>query len=139
MVIQRWQTLFLLIAVILMCIFCCTPYAINTAAESGATEIFAKDSLVFLLINIVIAVLLFISIFLFKNLELQIRVTLISIVLIAASIVTCGFILYGAMLDAEIIWTGGVLLLVAALVCALCARSRMKKGLRLLRSYDRLR
>ena len=93
----------------------------------------------FLILNIVIAALLFIAIFLFKNLKLQMRVTLITILLIAASIVTCGFILYASMPDAELIWTGGVLLLVAAMVCALFGLRFMRKDRNLLRSYDRLR
>ena len=133
MVIQRWQSVLLLIAVVLMCIFCATPYAQVKAIES------ADPTPVFLILNIVIAALLFIAIFLFKNLKLQMRVTLITILLIAASMVTCGFILYASMPDAELIWTGGVLLLVAAMVCALFGLRFMRKDRNLLRSYDRLR
>ena len=139
MVIQRWQTVLLLVAAVMMCIFCTTPYAVNSVEQSLPSEIFVKDSVVYLIVNIVIAALLFLSIFLFKNLQLQIRVTLISIVLIAASMVTGMFLLFYTMPDAEIIWTGGVLLLVGALIAAIWARERMKKDLKLLRSYDRLR
>ena len=140
MVIQRWQSVLLLIAVVLMCIFCATPYAQVKAIESAdPTPVFAADAPVFLILNIVIAALLFIAIFLFKNLKLQMRVTHITILLIAASIVTCGFILYASMPDAELIWTGGVLLLVAAMVCALFGLRFMRKDRNLLRSYDRLR
>ena len=67
------------------------------------------------------------------------RVTLISIVLIAASIVTCGIMLYTNMPDAALIWTGGVLLLIVALVCAVFGLRFMRKDHNLLRSYDRLR
>ncbi|MDE6157280.1 MAG: DUF4293 domain-containing protein [Muribaculaceae bacterium] len=141
MVIQRWQSLLLLIAVVLMCIFCATPYAQISAADATAepTGIFVYEAPVFLIINIVIAIVLFLAIFMYKNLKRQMTVTLISIVLICASMATCGFILYSTMPDAELIWTGGVLLLVIALVCALAAYRFMGKDRKLLRSYDRLR
>lgn len=141
MVIQRWQSLFLLTACVLMCVLCLTPFAQITAAEAAIapTELFVKDAPVFMILNIVIAALLFIAIFLFKNLRLQMRVTVITIVLICASAVTGGFIVYGSMPDAEIIWTGGVLLLALALVFAVFALRFMKKDHRRLRSYDRLR
>lgn len=142
MVIQRWQSLLLLIAVALMCVFCLTPFATvpaGEAVENGVSEIFIKDAPVFMVLNIVIAVLLFISIFLFKDLKRQRTVTLISIVLLAASLVTCGFILYVGMPDANVIWFGGVSLLVVCLILALFAYRFMGRDLRLLRSYDRLR
>ncbi|MDE5661295.1 MAG: DUF4293 family protein [Muribaculaceae bacterium] len=138
MVIQRWQNLLLLIAVVLMCVFCSTPYAIDRAAETPA-EVYVSDAPVFLVINLVIAALLVIAIFLFRDLRRQMTVTLITIVLVCASIVTCGFIMYAYMPDAELIWTGGVLLLIASLVCAGAAYRFMSKDRALLRSYDRLR
>lgn len=140
MVIQRWQSLFLLIAVVLMCVFCATPYARIAAVESvEPTDVFVSDAPVFLVLNIVIAVLLFLAIFLFKNLKLQMRVTLISIVLIAASVVTGAFIVYNHMPDATLILTGGLVLLVLSMVFAIVALRMMKKDHRLLTSYDRLR
>lgn len=141
MVIQRIQTLFLLLAVVFMAVFCLTPIATLDVAESAESfsPVFVKDAPVFMVLNIVIAVLLFIGIFLFKNLKRQISVTVASMVLICASIVTFGIILYAGMPDAHIIWTGGVLLLVAALICAFLAYRGMKKDRKLLSSYDRLR
>jgi len=123
-----------------MAVFCSTPYAIRTAAGASAAtaSVFVKDAPVFLIINVLVAVLLFISIFLYKNLKLQMRVTMAGIVLLAASMVTCAFILWRAEPDAELLWNGGVLLLLAATVCAVAALRFMKKDLRLLRSYDRL-
>ncbi len=138
MVIQRWQNLLLLIAVILMCIFCLTPYA-TRVTEGGNEAIYASDAPVFLVINIVIAALLFIGIFFFKNLKRQMTVTILSIVLLCASIITCGFMLYKAMPDADLVWTGGVALLIVTLICAMAAYRFMRKDRNLLRSYDRLR
>lgn len=141
MVIQRIQTLFLLLAVVFMAMFCLTPFATLDCAESAESwaPVFVKDAPVFMVLNLVIAVLLFLGIFMFKNLRQQMKVTLVSIVLICASIVTFGFVLFVGMPGAHIIWTGGVLLLVAALICALFAYRGMKKDHKLLTSYDRLR
>lgn len=141
MVIQRLQTLFLLIAVVAMAVFCLTPMASMTSAESAEsfTPVFVRDLPVFLILNIVIALMLFLGIFLFKNLRRQISVTLASIVLICVSIVTFGIVMYVGMPDAKVIWTGGVLLLVLALIMAVFAYRYMKKDLRTLTSYDRLR
>ena len=100
---------------------------------------FIADAPVMLVVNIVIAVLLFLSIFLFKNLKRQMTVTMLSIILICASIVTCGIVLYTAYPGASLIWTGGVLLLLVALVCAIFAYRFMKKDHKLLTGYDRLR
>lgn len=140
MVIQRWQTLFLLIAVVLMGVFCSTPYAVQASIDGAvpATEVFMKDTPVLLVLNLVLAALLFISIFMFKNLRMQMRVTMMSIVLLCASIVTCGIVVYVGMANASLIWTGGVVLLVIALVCAICALRLMKKDHRILSSADRL-
>lgn len=141
MVIQRWQSLLLLIAVVLMCIFCATPYAHIHAVEAAAspTPVFVYEAPVFLIINIVIVLLLFIAIFMYKNLRRQMTVTIISMVLICASIVTGAFILYSTMPDAELVWAGGVVLLIVALICAMAAYRFMRKDRNLLRSYDRLR
>ncbi|MDE5684650.1 MAG: DUF4293 domain-containing protein [Muribaculaceae bacterium] len=140
MVIQRLQTLFLLIAVVLMCVFCCTPWASHAAeGVAEASPVFVSEAPVLLILNIVIAVLLFISIFMFKNLKRQMTVTVLSIILICASMVTCGILLYTAYPGATFIWTGGVLLLLVALVCVLFAYRFMKKDHKLLTSYDRLR
>ncbi len=141
MVIQRWQSLLLLIAVVLMCVFCSTPYARIAAAESSAASspVFVYEAPVFLIINVLTAIILFIAIFLYNNLRRQMSVTIVSIALICVSAVTTGFMLHSALPDAELILTGGVVLLFGALICALAAYRFMRRDLKLLRSYDRLR
>ena len=65
MVIQRWQTLLLLIAVALMCVFCLTPFATIPETENLAaapTQLFVKDAPVFMILNVTIALLLFLAI-----------------------------------------------------------------------------
>lgn len=140
MVIQRWQSVLLLLAVVLMCIFCSTPFATRTLEGTvEATDVFISEAPVLLVLNILVAVLLFIAIFLFKNLRLQMRVTVISMVLIATSMAASAFVVYGGGMATNLIWVGGVLLLLAALVCALAALRFMSRDRNLLRSYDRLR
>lgn len=140
MVIQRWQSLFLLIATVLMCVLCASPFAQYAVAESAEpTKMFVHEAPVFLTLNIVVAALLFIAIFLFKNLRMQMKVTLMSIVLICASAVTGAFIFYSTMPDKSVILVGAVVLLVLSLVFAVMALRMMKKDYKLLRSYDRLR
>lgn len=140
MVIQRWQSLFLLVAVVFMCVFCLTPYAVFTAPEAiGNTDIYVSDAPVLLTLNIVAAILLCADIFMFKNLKRQMTVAMLCLVLVCASIVTTCLVLYTAYPDASLIWTGGILWLVGALVFTIAAYRFMGKDRRLLASYDRLR
>lgn len=138
MVIQRIQTLMLLIAAILMAIFCCTGFATVGAADAARTVLVA-DAPVLLTLNILIAVLLVISIFLYRDLRRQMRVTLLILLLICASMVTSGFIIYAGIPGAEPILLGGVSLLLLALIFALLAYRAMGRDRHLLAAADRLR
>ncbi len=138
MVIQRWQSVLLLLAAVMMAIFCFTPIATYGGADQAAA-VYAKDAPVLLTVTLLVAVLLFISIFMYKNLKRQITVTLLSMLLIVVTIVTGIAVVYRAFPEAELIVAGGVTLLVVALICALVAYRFMKSDLRKLRSYDRLR
>ncbi len=139
MQIQRIQSLFLLLAVVLMCIFCLTPYATHTAADGTATSVFMKDTPVLLVVNACIAVRLFLNIVMYNNLCRQMRLTLLSIVLLAGSAVACGFVVTVGMPGSRLVWTGGVLLLLVALVLAVFAYRGMSRDKHKLASYDRLR
>lgn len=138
MVIQRWQTLLLLLAIALMCVFTFTPYARVVTIPDQPVDVFAKDTPVILVINAVIAALLVLSIFMFKNLKRQMTITILSALLICVSLTVSLILIYNTE-GAGIIWTGGVMLLGVALLAALWAYRLMKKDLKLLRSYDRLR
>lgn len=130
----------LLLAAALVAIFCMTPFATAVPAEGAEmAKVFAKDAPVFLVLNITIAALLLIVIFMYKNLRQQKRMTILSIVLIACSIVTGGFIIFAGYDNATPILFGGVLLLIFALVFALLAYRGMDHDDKLLRSADRLR
>lgn len=139
MQIQRIQTLFLLLAVALMCVFCLTPYAITTGADGADASVYAKDTPVLLIVNACIGVLLFLNIFMYRNLRRQMTLTLVSILLLAGSTVACGMVVTVGLPDSRLIWTGGILLLLAALVLAILAYRGMRSDKRKLASYDRLR
>ena len=67
MVIQRWQTLWLLVAVVLVAVFCFVPMALVTSDAlnpDSATFLNPIDVPVLLVVNGVAALLLFIAIFL---------------------------------------------------------------------------
>lgn len=139
MVIQRWQTVLLLLAVIVLGIYCFTPIATMTDAAGVTTPISTKEAPVLLTVNILIAVLLFISIFMYKDLKKQIKVTRMSIVLLCVSILTSVLVLFWGMPQAQPVYLGGVSLLPVALILAIVAQRCMVKDRDLLRSYDRLR
>ncbi|MBD5191894.1 MAG: DUF4293 domain-containing protein [Bacteroidales bacterium] len=138
MQIQRIQTVYLIITIILIGMFCTSSLGSLTVEES-ITQIMVKDYPVLLIVGIATAVLLLINIFLFKNLRLQKRVTLISMLLMATLCVSALFIIYGAVPGAQMLWVGGVLILIGAMLFALLAYNGMKKDEKKLRDSDRIR
>lgn len=138
MQIQRIQTVYLIITIILIGMFCTSSLGSLTVEES-ITQIMVKDYPVLLIVGIATAVLLLINIFLFKNLQLQKRVTLISMLLMATLCVSALFIIYGAVPGAQMLWVGGVLILIGAMLFALLAYNGMKKDEKKLRDSDRIR
>lgn len=129
----------LLIAAIFIGVFCFTPFATVAAEGAEPTAMFVKDAPVLLILNIVVAALLLITIFMYHNLRQQMKMTILAIVLICASMVTSGFVIGVGMENATPVLLGGVVLLVLALLFALLAYRGMKRDHKLLRSMDHLR
>ena len=75
----------LLIAAIFIGVFCFTPFATVAAEGAEPTAMFVKDAPVLLILNIVVAALLLITIFMYHNLRQQMKMTILAIVLICAS------------------------------------------------------
>lgn len=140
MQIQRIQSLLLLVAAILVGLFCITPFAEVMGPEGGMPlDIYPREIPSLLILNALIAVLLFLIIFMFKNLKLQKRMTVLSILLLCVSVVTSGFIMYAKMDNTSPILYGGVSLLLLAVVFAVLALKFINRDHQLLHSYDRLR
>ena len=107
---------------------------------NSATLMSPSDLPVFLVLNIVTAVLLFLAIFLFKNMRLQKTVTLVSMLLLAVATVTECLLLYNwNSTFGRVEMFGSVLLLLGALVFTLMAYRAIRKDENTLRSADRLR
>ena len=143
MVIQRIQSLFLLAACVLIILFILVvPVATvpDAAAAGSMTAVYITDVATLLVINAVVATLLFVCIFLYKNLRMQIKATLLTILLLVVSMATGAFILSSKMPEGTIVaWASSAIITALALVFALAAWSRMRRDLRTLRSLDRLR
>ena len=91
-----------------MAVFCCTPLAVySPETAEAASSIYAKDAPVLLTVALLVAVLMFISIFMYKNLKRQMTVTILSMVLIATTIVTGFFVIYNAFPGADS-WSSAV-------------------------------
>lgn len=140
MVIQRIQSLFLLISGVLMAVVCfAVPVAHLEDAEGAIATVHIYDMLPVMILDLLTAVLLLISIFLFKNLKFQIKVTRISIVLIVLSAIVEFVALYSQVGNLQIVWIGSAIMLGCALICAFLALRGMISDQKLLSSYDRLR
>ncbi len=133
MVIQRIQTVWLLVALVFM-IF----VGIRPIASSAGSGIFLTEMPVLVVIEALVGILLFLSIFLFKNLKLQKKVTLLSMVMMAVLGAAGAFFLYNNHPGAEIEWGGSIILLICSLVFAMLAYRGMSRDQRKLRASDSL-
>ncbi|MDE6396869.1 MAG: DUF4293 domain-containing protein [Muribaculaceae bacterium] len=133
MVIQRIQTVWLLIALIFMVFI-----GIRPLATTSLGPVTLSDMPVLLIIDILIGVLLFLSIFMFKNLRLQKKVTVLSMVMMVVLGVVSAFFLYNNCPDATIEWGGGLVLLIFALIFGFLAYRGMTKDERKLKASDSL-
>ena len=132
MVIQRWQSVLLFLATIFMVLLCILPLGCSSSCDANPeslTCIRACDVLPLLIIGIVAAITLFLSIFLYKNLDLQKRTIVAACILIVASMVVAAITgLWFAFVYSTL-----------ALGTAIWAFVRVSADQKLLRSYDRLR
>ena len=134
MVIQRWQSVFLLLASIMMGIFCVLPLA-----TQGNVDFYPYQQPVYLILNALVAVLSFIAIFLFKNLARQKMVVKVNAFLIVASAIVGAIMIYVGMPNLEILWTAGPLLLICSLLMTIAALRRINQDDKLLKPADRIR
>ena len=134
MVIQRWQSVFLLLASIMMGIFCVLPLA-----TQGNVDFYPYQQPVYLILNALVSVLSFIAIFLFKNLARQKMVVKVNAFLIVASAIVGAIMIYVGMPNLEILWTAGPLLLICSFLMTIAALRRINQDDRLLKAADRIR
>ena len=134
MVIQRWQSVFLLLASIMMGIFCYLPLA-----SQADIDFRPYQQPVYLILNVLISVMSLIAIFLYKNLARQKTVVKVNALLIVASAIAGGVIVYMNMPKVEILWTAGPLLLICSFLITIAALRRINHDEKLLKAADRIR
>lgn len=156
MVIQRWQSVFLLITAVMMA--CFTFFSLGQAQFSeytlnfttlgfsyegiptdGAPSGYQSHTWIFFVISLMSAILPLIAIFLYKNLSLQIRLCLIEILFLIATTVVGAAYGYYQFPDAEVSWSSLIIAPLIAFVADIMAYNRISHDRRLLRSADRLR
>ncbi len=141
MVIQRKQSLFLLIAAILMGIYAFMPQLINARGDviMGGMCVEGLESIPFFL-NCLIALLSFITIFKFKSLKFQKTLCIINILLILASLATMCSI---AFLQEDCDLLGSLtyynVLPILAIIFLLLAHKGISHDRKLLRGSSRIR
>ncbi len=149
MVIQRIQSVYLLIAVILMVIFAFFPAlsfqlgdktVLYGALESGRAGLMHINPLLLTLI-ILISVLAFIDIFLFKNLQRQMTVCFVDIIIgLAMLIAICIQAFYVGNRDGwTVTWQWYLLLPILSIIFLMLAHKSMSNDKKKLRDADRLR
>lgn len=140
--IQRIQTVWLLLAVV--CGFGMTkiPLFSATLPDTTTRELIATESLLLFAIVIVIAALALVTIFLFKNRPLQLKLTIFGIIasigVIALEVYEIGqFKVANAIISGTYQW-GGLLPIFMLIFFFLAARG-IYKDQKLVKSLDRLR
>jgi hypothetical protein len=153
--IQRVQSLFLLLTILLSVLF---PVGVIIRFSEGANEIFLrydgiskaaqgtdaeslKQIFPLTVLMLIIPFLSMIIIFLYKKRKLQMRLIVFLIILIVAEIIALGYYVFyiAGSFNAEL--TFGIKLIIPALmlISSLLAYRFIKKDEDLVRSYDRLR
>jgi len=149
MVIQRIQSVYLLIAVILMAVFAFFPalsfelggrefvYGALETGKVGATHI---DPLMLMLV-VLISLLAFIDIFLFKNLQRQMTVCFVDIIIGLAMLVSIGIqaFVVGNREGVVLNWQYYLVLPVLSIIFLMMAHKSMSNDKKKLRDADRLR
>lgn len=156
MVIQRWQSLLLLVAAVMMSLFSfcslgqvtTTDYTFNFTtmgfaylgeATDGAPSGEFETTWYFFTLSITSAILLLIDIFLYGNLPLQKKVAWIAILFIIASSAIGATLGYNAVSESSIQWSSIVICPLLALIATLFALTRIQSDHNKLRSADRIR
>lgn len=149
MVIQRIQTVYLIIAIILMVVFAFFPALsfelggrefVYGALETGKVGVTHFDPLMLMLI-VLISLLALIDIFLYKNLQRQMTVCFVDIVIGLAMLVAICIQAYmvGTRDGVTLTWQWYLALPALSIIFLMLAHKSMSKDKKMLRDSDRLR
>ena len=135
MEIQRWQSVLLLISAIFVALAGILPYAVT----ANGVDVCAVQTPVLLCVDILVALLLLIDIFLYRNLRYQMKVTRLALGLIVVLEAAIAAYTCAGLEGATISIIGGIVMPMLALISSFVALRLMHRDYRLLRSADRLR
>lgn len=155
MVIQRWQSVMLLITVALMACFTfvslgqvqMTDYTYNFVSlgfapegeiDPGVQTTYQHTWFLFIL-SAMSTILPFIDIFLYRNLPLQKRLCLVEVMFLIATIVVAAYEGYCAFPQAPVSWSSTALAPFLAIILMIMAWRLINRDHNLLRSADRIR
>lgn len=156
MVIQRWQSVLLLVTVALMACFSflslgqvqtadytynfsCLGFSIEGEPSDNSPHGFQVYTWFLFIIAVMSAILPFINIFLYKNLPLQKRMCLIEIMFILCAICIAGWEGYKGMAGYACSWSSLALAPFLALILMVMSWWLINKDHKLLKSVDRIR
>ena len=143
MVIQRLQSLWLLVAAALSVLFCSLPLALITgdvASENSATLLMPLDVPAVLCVGVLTAAIFLISIFLFKDMKLQKRGVLLGILLAFLEIVLVAVLFFIADDKFGVLnWQWSICLPVLSMAFGMAAYNGIRHDEKLLKAADRLR
>lgn len=147
MMIQRWQSVWLLLASICVALFCFLPMACisfqeapEAMAAGSVTFLSPSDNTVYLIVGLVVALLLVVNIFLYRDTRRQKLVTVMSMMMIVVLAACAVLMAYGVTSEGGAVeWMGSVLLLLGAFVFSLLAYRGIRHDENLLKAADRLR
>lgn len=156
MVIQRWQSVLLLAAVVMMCCFTffslgqvtTTDFTFNFTTAGftyeGESQDYAPSEVFlstwyFFALTLTTALLLLIDIFLYRNLPLQKKICWVCILMIIGSIAVGATLGYTAIEGGSISWSAQICSPLIALIATLMALGRIQSDHNKLRAVDRIR
>lgn len=148
--IQRIQTLFLILAIGLAIAFFFVPFGyapvVDTVSHESLLQPLKGCEFIGLIVPTALAILLMVAaIFTFKNYNLQKTLTMLSAISLLAAIGVVIYAIVTPYIDSDpavtiaTIWGGGGLMLVASLIAVFAAYHYINKDQRLIKSYDRIR
>lgn len=156
MVLQRWQSVLLLITVALMACFSflslgqvqtldytynfsCLGFSIEGHPDAGTPSGYQIYTWFLFILAVMGAILPFITIFLYRNLPLQKRMCLIEILFILSAICVAGWEGYKGIPGYECQWSTLALAPFLSLILMLMSWNLINKDHKLIRSVDRIR
>ncbi len=156
MVIQRWQSVLLLVAAVMMGVFSfaslgqvqTTEFSLNFTSlgftyegetTDGAPSGYFLHTWYFFILSIVTSFLYILDIFLFKNFRLQKSVCAVAILFTIASAAVAAGIGYCSVEGYQVSWSSVALCPLLALIAAIMGLRAIRRDEALLRSVDRLR